>query len=163
MYILVDQKLSNQLESLQTKTIEQVRENGIDKQTLERIAAERITIQKKQDEMRQRLPGNFISLRNDKEQKTLLFTGEYQKVEVPSKDWVTKEIIPGKMSTRYRFQVYDISDPDNSSEPAIFERGLGESERILYWISQNRAELTILRNGQPNSTKTTYDIFPAGR
>lgn len=33
-------------------------------------------------------PGQFISLRNDKETRTFLFTGQSQKLQVPAKDFV---------------------------------------------------------------------------
>lgn len=156
--------MSNQLESLQpTKTIEEIKKQGIDKQALERIEAERIEIQRKQQEMKERLPGQFISLKQDKETRTFVFSGEFQRIQIPAKDFVTKQEIPGKMVQRWRFQVYDVSDPDNPSEPAIWGRGSTESDQVLYWLSQGKAELTIMRNGAPNSQKTTYSIFPAGR
>ena len=85
-----------------------------------------------------RLPGAFISLKSDKESKTLLFSGNYQKIEVPAKDWQTKQIIPGKMVTKWRWQVYDVTNPDRPSEVAIFERGYRESEQILYYLTENK-------------------------
>ena len=107
-----------------TKTIDQIRNDGIDKQLKERIAAERAEMERQKQEQKERLPGGFISLKQDKEQRTFLFTGDYQKVQVPAKDFLTKQIIPGKMVTRFRFQVYDVTSPDTlSPEPAIWERG----------------------------------------
>jgi hypothetical protein len=104
-------------------------------------------------------------LKHDKETRTFLFTGNYQKIEVPAKDFVTKQIIPGKMVTKYRFQVYDLTsfDPNNPPEPAIWERGMTEADQVLYWFEKGITELTILRNGAPNSQKTTYNIYPANR
>ena len=82
---------------------------------LERIAAER-------------LPGQFLSLKQDKKTRTFLFTGAYQKLEVPAKDFVTKQIIPGKMVTKYRcVRRCDVTDQDNPSEVSIWERG-----QVLY-------------------------------
>jgi len=49
------------------------------------------------------LPGQSISLRHDKETRTFLFTGQWQKIQAPAKDFVTKQEIPGKTVTRYRF------------------------------------------------------------
>src|SRR5215469_9902523 len=109
------------LETLGTRTIDQIRKDGIDKETLQRIAAERAGMQRAKQEAKERLPGQFLSLKQDKERRTFLFTGAYQKLEVPAKDFVTKQIIPGKM-TKYRFQVYDATDQDNPSEVSISER-----------------------------------------
>ncbi len=36
-----------------------------------------------------------------------------------------------------------------------------EADQVLYWFEQGITELTIMRNGGPNST--TYNIFPANR
>jgi hypothetical protein len=155
--------INNQLSlgTLETKTIGQIRKDGIDKQTLERIAAERAQMERVKQEAKERLPGQFVSLKQDKEQSTFLFTGDYQKLEVPAKDFVTKQIIPGKMVTKFRFQVYDVTDPDNPSDVSIWERGITEADQVLYWLAQGKSELTIMRNGAPNSQKTTYTIFPA--
>jgi hypothetical protein len=147
------------------RTIDQIRKDGIDKQMLERIAQERQEMQRIRQEQKERLPGQFLSLKHDKETRTFLFTGNYQKIEVPAKDFVTKQIIPGKMVTKYRFQVYDLTsfDPNNPPEPAIWERGMTEADQVLYWFEKGITELTILRNGAPNSQKTTYNIYPANR
>ena len=101
------------------ETIDQIRKDGIDKQTLERIAAERAEMQRVKQEAKDRLPGQFLSLKQDKERRTFLFTGAYQKVELPAKDLVTKQIIPGKMVTKFRFQVYDVTNPDSPSDVSI--------------------------------------------
>src|SRR5215469_166221 len=153
-----------EMQATEIKSIEQIRQSGIDKQTLDRIAADRAEMERAKQEQKERLPGKFLSLKNDKEERTFLFTGEYQKVQIPAKDFVTKQIIPGKMVTRFRFQVYDVTSPDTlSSEPAIWERGFTEADQVLYWLSQGKSELTIMRNGALNSQKTTYNIFPANR
>jgi hypothetical protein len=153
--------LSNQLNLETTKTIDQIRKDGIDKRTLERISADRADLERAKREAKERLPGQFLSLKQDKEQRTFLFTGSYQKVELPAKDFLTKQIIPGKMVTKFRFQVYDVTNPDSPSDVAIWERGYTEADQILYWLAKEKPELTIMRNGAPNSQKTTYSIFPA--
>ena len=157
---------SNQsaLEVVGTRTIDQIRNDGIDQQLKDWIAAERAEMERQKQEQKERLPCGFISLKQDKEQRTFLFTGEYQKIQVAAKDFVTKQIIPGKMVTRFRFQVYDLTSPDTLfPEPSIWERGLTEADQVLYWLSQGKSELTIMRDGAPNSQKTTYNIFPANR
>jgi hypothetical protein len=154
--------LNNQLnlETTTTKTIEQIRNDGIDKQTLERVVAERAEMERAKQEAKERLPGHFVSLKQDKETRTFLFTGAYQKLDKQAIDFVTRQTIPGKMVTRFRFQVYDVTDSDDP-DPAIWERGNTEADQVLYWLAQGKAELTIMRNGAPNSQKTTYSIFPA--
>ena len=144
-----------------TKSIDQIRKDGIDKQTSERIAAERAEMERAKQDTKERLPGHFISFKQDKEQRTLLFTGAYQKLEAPAKDFATKQIIPGKMVTKWRFQAYDVTDPDSLSDIAIRERGWKDANRVLYWLEKGKYELTIMRNGTLNSPETTYDIFPA--
>jgi hypothetical protein len=128
----IDQRLNNQLNLETTKTIDEIRKDGIDKQTLERIAAERTEMERAKREAKERLPGQFLSLKEDKERRTFLFTGAYQKVELPAKDFVTKQIIPGKMVTKFRFQVYDVTNPDSPSDVAIWERGYTEADQVLY-------------------------------
>jgi hypothetical protein len=113
------QTRNNQLNLETTKTIAQIRKDGIDKQTLERIAAERVEMERVKQETKERLPGQFLSLKQDKEQRTFLFTGAYQKLDLPARDFVTKQLIPGKMVTKFRFQVYDVTNPDSPSDVAI--------------------------------------------
>src|SRR5215469_8905057 len=149
----------------ETRSIEEIRKSGLDNQFKERIAAERAEMQRMKDQAKERLPGQFISLRQDKETRTFLFTEQWQKLQVPAKDFVTKQEIPGKTVTKYRFQVYDLTsfDSNNSPEPAIWERGMTEADQVLYWFEKGITELTIMRNGAPNSQKTTYNIYPANR
>src|SRR5215469_18677055 len=159
--------ISNQstLEVVGTRTIDQIRKDGINKQLKEMIAAERAEMQRIKDQAKERLPGQFVNLRQDKETRTFLFTGQWQKVQVQAKDYVTKQEIPGKMVNKWRFQVYDMTsfDPNNHPEPAIWERGMTEADQVLYWLEQGVTELTIMRNGGPNSKSTTYNIFPFNR
>jgi hypothetical protein len=148
-----------------SRTIDQIRKDGIDKQMLQRVAQERAEMQRVKEQVKERLPGQFLSLRQDKEMRTFLFTGNWQKIQVPAKDFVTKQEIPGKTVTKYRFQVYDLTsfDSNNPPEPGIWERGMTEADQVLYWFEQGVTELTIMRNGAPNSQKTTYNIYPANR
>ena len=69
------------------------------------------------------------------------------------------------MVTKYRFLVYDLTsfDANNPPEPGIWERGMTEADQVLYWFEKGITELTIMRNGTPNSQKTTYNIYPANR
>ena len=133
-------------EVLENRSIDQIRKDGIDKQMLERIAAERADMQRIKREAKERLPGQFASLKQDKETRTFLFTGVYQKLPMPAKDFVTKQIIPGKMVTKYRFQVYDLTsfDPNNPPELAIWERGTTEADQVLYWLEKGVSELRTL-------------------
>jgi hypothetical protein len=41
------------------------------------------------------------------------------------------------------------------SEIAIWEQGTTEADKVLYWLVQGKFELTVIRNGVPNSQKTT--------
>ena len=94
--------------------------SGLAKQTLERISAERAEIE-----------------RAEKEQSLYRFekTGQYQKVDEPAIDWQTKQEIPVRMTTKFRFQCYDITDPNNISEASIWERGRTEQGKILWYLS----------------------------
>jgi hypothetical protein len=107
------------------------------------------------------LPGNFIKFASDQEKKTLWFTGEHQIVEKPAVDWTTKQEIPGRITRRWRWQVYDVSDINNPSEASIWERGYKESSQIMHFLSEKNQELVVVRNGRPNSKDTTYLIYPA--
>jgi len=146
------------------KTVEDLRKNDLDKDMLERITADRAEMARANKEAKERLPGAFISLKEDKETKTLLFTN-YQKIQLPKKDYKTGQVIPGKMVTKYRFQVYDMTtyDPNNPPQPAIWERGREEADQVLYFLEQGKNDLTIMRNGAPYSQQTHYTIYPANR
>jgi hypothetical protein len=97
-----------------------------------------------------------LNLRQDKETRRYLFTGQWQKIQAPAKDFVTKQEIPGKTVTRYRFQIYDMTtyDPNNPPEAGIWERGMTEADQVLYRFEKGITELTIMRNGGPNSKST---------
>ena len=85
------------LEAVGARTIDQIRKDGIDKQMLQRVAEERAEMQRVKEQVKERLPGQFLSLRQDKEMRTFLFTGNWQKIQVPAKDFVTKQEIPAIM------------------------------------------------------------------
>jgi hypothetical protein len=123
----------------------------------------------------------YITFVSDKEHKLLVFTGKFHKQEVPAKDFETGEVIPGKYVTRYFFECYDITATkpptttvattqvgghDNLSheyiepEPSIWTRGTKDARTILYYLSKNQKILEVVRNGQPGSTSTTYQINP---
>jgi hypothetical protein len=146
-----------------TKTIDQIRKLGIDKEMRERIAAERAELERAKEEQKSRLPGKFISLKEDREEKILLFSGNWQKISVPATDFVTKEIIPNRTVQKWRFQVFETTDPNNPSESAIFERGRTEASQILDYLDKGDCELVVRRNGRRNDQKTTYTIYPAHR
>jgi len=56
-----------------TKTIEQIRNQGLNKEVMERIAAERAEMERAKQEQKERLPGQFISFKSDNETKTLFY------------------------------------------------------------------------------------------
>jgi hypothetical protein len=104
--------------------------------------------------------GKFIKFVYDLEQKRLRFTGQFNKELVPYKDFITNEIIQGKFSDRYFFECYDITDPNHPSEPSTWERGPKDAKTILYWLSNDKNVLDVIRHGLPGSKTTTYDIHP---
>jgi len=53
---------------------------------------------------------------------------------VQAKDFI-KQIILGKMVTKFRFQVYDVTDPDSPSDVAIWEQQLAETQLQPIMIS----------------------------
>ena len=155
--------MSNQ-SNVETRTIADVRKTGLDKSVLERIAATRAAMERTEKEQKQRLPGSFLSLKDDKEERTFLFTGNWEEITKPAIDWQTKQEIPGRTVTRFRFQAYDITDPSVTDPPVgIFERGRKDAGKVLYHLSKGKTELTIMRNGARNSQTTEYDIYPASR
>jgi hypothetical protein len=53
-----------------------------------------------------------------------------------------------------------VTDRDSPSEVAIWERGYTEAEQVLYWLEKGKPELTIMRNGAPNSQNHLVYILP---
>ena len=78
----------------------------------------------------------------------------------------TGEAVPGKYKIRYSFECYDITTTStieaqsSQPEPSIWERGIADARTILYYLSKDKSILEVIRNGQPGSTSTTYQINP---
>jgi hypothetical protein len=104
--------------------------------------------------------GRFIKFVYDLEQKRLSFTGRFNKEQVQYKDFITNEVIQGRFSERYFFECYDITDPNYPSETSTWERGPKDAKTILYWLSNDKNVLDVIRHGLPGSKTTTYDIHP---
>jgi hypothetical protein len=103
---------------------------------------------------------NFFKFVHDGELKRLSFTGQFQKEQIPYKDFITNQVIEGRFSERYFLECYDITDSIHPSEISIWERGPKDARTILYWLSNNKNVLDVIRHGQPGSKTTTYDIYP---
>ncbi|MGA8913574.1 MAG: hypothetical protein WB443_12035 [Nitrososphaeraceae archaeon] len=58
------------------------------------------------------------------------------------------------------YESYDITDPDHPSEFSIWQHGTREARTVLYYLSNNKTILEVIRNGQPRSKTTTYQINP---
>jgi hypothetical protein len=104
--------------------------------------------------------GGFIKFVHDGELKRLSMTGQFQKEQVPYKDFITNQVIEGRFSERYFFECYDITDSNHPSEISIWERGPKDARDILYWLSNNKNVLDVIRHDLPGSKTTTYDIHP---
>jgi hypothetical protein len=104
--------------------------------------------------------GSFIKFVHDGEHKRLSLTGQFQKEQVPYKDFITNQVTEGRFSERYSFECYDITDPNHPSDISIWERGPKDAKTILYWLSNNKNVLDVIRHGLPGSKTTTYDIHP---
>jgi hypothetical protein len=105
--------------------------------------------------------GSFIKFVYDGEHKRLSLTGQFQKEQVPYKDFITSQVIEGRFSERYFFECYDITDSNHPSETSTWERGPKDAKTILYWLSNDKNVLDVIRHGQPGSKTTTYDIHPS--
>ena len=140
----------------------QINKEGFDEETKQKIQAYLEEIDRKQ----QKIPGKTKYIRHvsDKERKLLYFTGKFDKKEVPLTDFQTGEVVPGKYKIRYSFECYDITTSTieesqaRQSEPSIWERGAADARTILYYLSKDKNILQVIRNGQPGSTSTTYQI-----
>jgi len=143
-------------------TQQQVDKNQVfDQSTKEKIQAYLEEIENKQSQRASGASnGKYIKFIQDKERKLLSFTGKFEKLEVPDKDFETGQE-NGKYITRYFFDCYDITDPNNRSpELSVWERGTRDARTILYYLSKKRTVLEVIRNGQPRSKTTTYMIMP---
>ena len=167
----VIQKSNQNLETIieteaqaQTKSIRELRKEVLEgaKQMSDKIALDRTEIEQYKNEARSKL-SQFITLKNDRETKTFLFES-YEKIQVPAKNFETGEIVEGKMITKYNFRVYDVTDSNNENpELYTWQRGMNEATQVLDYLAEEKAELTIKRNGRPNDQKTFYTIYPASR
>ena len=149
------------------KQINKIQQEGFDKETKLKIQAYLDEIDRKQQQ--QKIPYNktkYIKFAFDRERKLLLFTDKFDKKEIPETDFQTGEVVPGKYKIRYSFQCYDITTSTieesqaNQPEPSIWERGISDARKILYYLSKDKNILEVIRNGQPGSTSTTYQINP---
>jgi hypothetical protein len=92
-------------------------QGGFDEQTKQKIQAylEEIDAKRQQQQQSSSLQQTkYIKFVHDKELKLLSFTGKFDKMEVPTKDFETGLVIPEKYVTRYSFECYDFTNPDQS-------------------------------------------------
>jgi predicted GNAT family acetyltransferase len=148
------------ISNVETLTIDQIRKQGLAPEVLEKIHADKAEMNRLEKENAERIKGNYISFKDDKETKALLFTGKYQKLNVPAKDFATSEIIPNKFVTKWRFEVYDVTNPNNPSDVSVWERGWNQAKVVMHFLEQKKAELVVVRNGAKGSNTTTYLIYP---
>jgi hypothetical protein len=154
---------------IEQKQINKIQQVGFDRETKLKIQAYLNEINQKQQ---QNIPYNktkYIKFASDREHKLLFFTGKFDKKEVPETDFQTGEVITGKYKTRYSFECYDLTTSitipgeefqTSQPEPSIWERGIADARRILYYLSKDKNILEVTRNGHPGSTSTTYQINP---
>ena len=151
---------------IEQKQINKIQQEGFDQETKLKIQAYLDEINHKQQ---QKIPYNkikYIKFASDRERKLLYFTGKFDKKEVPETDFQTGEVIPGKYKIRYSFECYDITTSTieeskaRQPEPSIWERGIADARTILYYLSKDKNILEVIRNGQPMSTSTKYQINP---
>jgi hypothetical protein len=151
---------------IEQKQISKIQQEGFDKETKLKIQACLDEIDRKQQQQKTPYKTKYIKFASDSERKILFFTGKFDKKEVPETDFQTGEVIPGKYKIRYSFECYDITTSTieeaqaNQSEPSIWERGIADARTILYYLSKDKNILEVIRNGQPGSTSTTYQINP---
>jgi hypothetical protein len=151
------------------KQINIKQQEGFDQETKLKIQSYLDEINRKQQQQ-QKTPYSrtkYIKFVSDRERKILFFTGKFDKKEVPETDFQTGEVVPGKYKTRYSFECYDITtttieelQTSQPPQPSIWERGAADARTILYYLSKDKNILEIIRNGQPGSTSTTYQINP---
>ena len=91
--VLANQSQQTRIRDVQTRTIDQIRTQGLDPSILQKIHDDKTEMDRQEKENAERLKGNYIVLVQDNDTKTLLFTGKYQKLDVPAKDFATKGVI----------------------------------------------------------------------
>ena len=132
----------------------------MDPETLQKIQHDKAEMDRIEKENSERIRGNYISFKEDQETKTLLFTGKYQKANVPAKDFVTGLVISNKFVQKWRFETYDVTNPNNPSEVSVWERGWNQAKVVMHFMEQGKTELVVVRNGAKGSNTTTYLIYP---
>ena len=147
----------------QVNKVQQQNQESFDLETKRKIqeSLQEIYNKQQQQDANSSKRGKFIKLVYDSEHKRLSFTGRFNKEQVPSKDFITNEVIQGKFSERYSFECYDITDSNHPSEISTWERGPKDAKTILYWLSNDKNVLDVIRHGLPGNKTTTYDIHPA--
>jgi hypothetical protein len=154
---------------IEQKQINKIQHEGFDEETKVKIQACLEEIDRKQQQQKPYNKTKYIKFVFDRERKLLYFTGKFDKKEVPETDFQTGEVVPGKYKTRYSFECYDIttsttileeSQTSQPPQPSIWERGIADARTILYYLSKDKNILEVIRNGQPGSTSTTYQINP---
>jgi hypothetical protein len=153
---------------IEQNQINKKQEEGFDEETKQKIQAYLDEIDKKQQQKIPYSKTKYIKFASDRERKLLLFTGKFDKKEVPETDFQTGEVITGKYKTRYSFECYDVTTTSKEEfqisqppQPSIWERGAADARTILYYLSKDKNTLEVIRNGQPGSTSTTYQINPS--
>ena len=92
------------------KQINKKQQEGFDEETKLKIQAYLEEINQKQQQQNIRYnKTKYIKFASDRERKLLLFTGKFDKKEVPETDFQTGEVVPGKYKTRYSFECYDVT------------------------------------------------------
>lgn len=132
----------------------------MDPETLQKIQHDKAEMDRLEKENAERLIGNYISFKEDKERKVLLFSGKYQKLDVPAKDFATGKLIENKFVQKWRFECYDVTDSNNPSDASIWERSYREAKTVMHFMEQRKTELVVVRNGAKGSNTTTYLIYP---
>jgi hypothetical protein len=151
------------METIHNINKQQQKQQGFDEETRQKIQAYLEEIDSKRQQQQSSSSSQqtkYIKFVNDKECNLLSFTGKFDNMEVPAKDFETGLDIPGKYVERFSFECYDITDPDHPSELSIWQRGIREANTVLYFLSKNKTILEVTRNGTPGSKTTTYQINP---
>jgi hypothetical protein len=158
--VAANQSQGQQIVDVQPRTIEEIRKQGLEPSVIEKIQHDKAEMDRIEKQNADRLMGNYISFKADKETKTLLFTGKYQKVDVPAKDFATGKMREGKFVAKWRFECYDTSNANNISEVSVWESGYREAKVVMHFLRERKAELVVVRNGAKGANTTTYLIYP---